>query len=100
MCLCLSLLQVCLPTVADALQNLFPVLVQLELGDFNFRRGNSERDGLAIALLAAHSLNVYDVFQAVDRCDLALAAFVCSAFDDYFVVFADGDGAHLLFKNV
>lgn len=50
---------------------------------------------MAVALLPRHSLDVHDVFEAVDGGDFALAAFVGAALDDHFVVFTDRDGADL-----
>ena len=89
------LLLVRLPSQADALQNLLPVLVELEFGNLDLAGGDPDGYALAVALLAAHTLDVNDVFEAVDGGDLALAAFVGAALDDDFVVFADGESADL-----
>ena len=82
----------------NPLQNLLTILIGLDLRDLEFAGCNADGYALAIALLARHALDVDDVFQAVDGDDLAFAAFVCAAFDDYFVVFADGDCADLLLE--
>ena len=77
--------------MANPLQDLLPILVQLELRDLKFAWGDANGHALTIALLARDSLDVHDVFEAVDGGDLAFTAFVAAAFDDDFVVFADGD---------
>lgn len=92
---CSPLLLVGFTSVADAFENALAVLVDFELGDFDLRWGNADGNGLAVGLLAADSLNVHDVFEAVDRCDLALAALVAAALNDDLVVLADRDGANL-----
>ena len=43
---------------------------------------------------------MYDIFETVDGDDLALAALVVTASDNYFVVFANRDGADLERVNV
>lgn len=87
----LRLLLVCLPSQADAFQNLLSVLVELEFGNLDLARGDADGDALAVALLATHTLDVHDVFEAIDGGDLALAALVGASLDDDLVVFADGD---------
>lgn len=42
------------------------------------------------------SLNVNDIFQAVDAGDFALASLVASTSDDNFVVLSDGNGADVV----
>lgn len=86
--------------MADALDDLLPVLVQLELGDLDLAGGDADGHTLAVALLAGDALDVDDVLQAVDGGDLALAALVAAALDDDFVVFAEGDRADLLILSV
>ena len=81
--------------MANPLQDLLPVLIQLHLRDFAFAGRDADLHALAVALLARDTLDVDDVFEAVDGGDFALAAFVRAALDDYFVVFADGDCADL-----
>ena len=92
--LCRPLLPL-LSTVADPLENLFPVLVQLQFCDLHLAGCNANGNALTIALLACDPLDVHDVFQAVYRSDLALTILVRTAFDYDFVVFADGDGSNL-----
>lgn len=82
--------------MADPLQNLLPVLVELELGHLDLAGRDADGHALAVALLTRHSLNVHDVLEAVDGGDLALTTLVRAALDDDFVVFAEGDGADLL----
>lgn len=65
-----------LPAVADALQNLLPVLVELELGDLALGRRDANGYCLAVGLFARDALDVDDVFETVDGGDLALAALV------------------------
>ena len=91
----LPLLLIRLPTQSNPLQDLLPILVRLDLGDLELAGGDADGDALAVALLAGDSLNVHDVFEAVDGDDLALAALVAAALDHHFVVFADGDCADL-----
>ena len=81
--------------MCNPLQNLLPILVRLDLGDLDLAGCDADGDALAVALLAGDSLDVHDVFEAVDGGDLAFAAFVAAAFDYDFVVFADGDCADL-----
>ncbi len=54
-----------------------------------------DQHALPVRLLARHALDVHHVFQAVDGRDGAFAAFVATAYDGDFVVFAYGDGADL-----
>ena len=79
----------------NPLQNLLPILIRLDLRDLDLARCDANGYRLAVALLAGDSLDMDKVFQTVDGDDLAFAAFVRAAFDDYFVVFADGDCADL-----
>jgi len=46
---------------------------------------------LAVGLLARYTLDVDDIFETVDGCDLSFAAFGGTSVDDDFVVFADRD---------
>lgn len=77
--------------MANPLQDLLPILVKLELCDFDFAGCDADGYALAVALLACDSLDVYDVFEAVYGDDLAFAALVATALDHDFVVLADGD---------
>jgi hypothetical protein len=92
---CLRLRLVRLPSLADTLEDLLPVLVEFELGDLDFAWCNADGYALAIALLAGDTLDVYDVLEAVDGDDLALTALVGATLDDDLVVLADGNCADL-----
>ena len=89
------LLLVRLATLRDALQDLLPVLVHLQLGDLDLAGRNTDGHALAVGLLTRDALDVDDVLEAVDGGDLALAALVGATLDDNLVVFADGDRADL-----
>lgn len=90
-----------LPTLSDSLEDLFSVLVELQLGDDDLRRVHAEGHGLAVGLLPRHALDVDQVFQTVDGHYFSLAAFVAASHNGDFVVFADGDGADLdVYKNM
>ena len=94
--LCLGpLLLVDLTASSDALQDLLPVLVELELGDFDLGRCDANWDGLAVGLLARDTLDVHNILQAVDGGDLSLAALVAAALDNDLIVLADRDSADL-----
>lgn len=84
-----------LATLSDSLQDLFSVLVELELCDDDFAWVDADGNGLAVGLLAGHSLNVDEELQSVDRCDFALTAFVGASDDSDLVVFSDGNAANL-----
>jgi len=58
---------------------------------------DTQRHALARHLLARDALDVDDVFQTVDRRDLALLILVCAADDGDLVIFPDGDAADLSF---
>lgn len=97
--LCLPL-AVRLPTLTYPLQNVLPVLVQLELCDDALWRSNTDGDWLAVRLFACDSLDVYDVFETVDGSNFALTTLVRASWDDDFVVFADRNGADLKIAGV
>lgn len=89
------------PELAAALgagEDVIAVLVGLELGDDDVGGVDAEGDGLARGLVAGDALDVDNVFEAVDRGDLALAALVGAADDGDLVVLADGDRADLLMR--
>lgn len=92
---CLSLLRVDLPAGLDALKQALTVLVDLELGDLDLAGVDTDGDGLAVGLLTGDTLDVDDIFQAVDGDDLALTALVGATGDDDLVVFSYGDCANL-----
>ena len=95
----LSSLPLLLPSLPQPLENLLTILIQLQFGNYDFTRRNSQRYALPVRLLARHSLNVDHVFETVDRCDFAFAAFVAAACDEDFVVAAEGDGSDLLMER-
>lgn len=84
-----------LTALSDALQNLFAVLVQLELGDDNLRGVDGDRDALAVGLLTDDTLNVNAPLETVDGGDLSFTSLVGAAHNGDLVVLADGDGANL-----
>lgn len=57
---------------------------------------HTKRNTLTIRLLAVDTLDMNEVFEAVDGNDFAFAAFIAAADDGDFVVFADGDGSDLV----
>lgn len=80
----------------DALNDLFPVLVELELGDLDLARSDTKRHRLAVGLLTLHTLDVDHILETVDRRDLALATLVGATLDDDLVTLGDWDGAHVV----
>jgi hypothetical protein len=54
---------------------------------------------LSVDLLARDTLNVDDVFESVDRGNLALATLQRTTRDDNFIVLSDRDGADLEAQN-
>ncbi len=79
----------------DAGQDVLAVLVQLELGDNDVAGVDAEGNALTAGLVAGDTLNMDDVFEAVDRGDLALLVLVEAANDLDLVVLADGDAPDL-----
>ena len=77
--------------MSNPLQYLLPILIELELRDLAFARCDADGYALAIAFFASDALDVDDVLEAVYGNDLAFTAFVAAAFDDYFIVFANGN---------
>ena len=71
------------------------VLVELQFGDDYLRWCNADADRLTVNLLAGDALDVHDVFETVDRCDLALTTLQSATSDNNLVVLANGDGADL-----
>jgi hypothetical protein len=80
-----------LPPLADPLQNLLPILVELQLVDNDLTRVHADRHGLAVRLLPRDALDVNEIFETVHGGDFAFSAFVGAADNCDFVVFADGD---------
>lgn len=85
-----------LTALALPLQDPLAVLVELELGDDDVGGREADGDSLAVGLVAGEALDVDDVFETVDRGDLALTALVGSPNNGDLVVLADGNGADLL----
>lgn len=81
--------------MADSLENVLSILVELEFADDNLARVNANLDRLAVRLLTRHSLDVNEVFQTVDRGDLAFSALVGATNDGDFVVLPDGHASNL-----
>lgn len=52
-----------LPALGYSGENVFAILVQLQFCDDNLRRGDTDGDRLAIALLAGETLDVYDPYK-------------------------------------
>ena len=84
-----------LPPVPDPLQDVFSILVDLQLRHHHFTRRHADGHRLPVRLLPHHALDVDDVLKPVHGCDFALATLVGAARDEDFVVFAEGDGADL-----
>ena len=85
-----------LTSLRNALQQLFTVLVHVELGDDDLRGGDTERNALAVRLLADNTLDVDNPLETVDAGDLALTALVGATDNGDLVVLADGDGTDLV----
>lgn len=79
----------------DAGQDVLTVLVELELGDDHVAGVDAEGHALAGGLVAGDTLNVDDVFETVDRGDLALLVLVEATNNLNLVVLADGDAPDL-----
>lgn len=84
-----------LPALTATLQNLLPVLVQLQLVDDHLGGSDGNRHALAVGLLAGDALDVDAVLQTVDGSDLALTALVDTSSNGDFVILADRDGLDL-----
>ena len=80
--------------LALALQQCYPVLVKLELGDDHVRGVDADLDGSAVGLFAGEA-DVDDVFAAVHGGNLALAALLAAADNGDLIILADGEGADL-----
>ena len=92
-------LRLLFPPLLDPLKYILPILVNLQLCNYDLAWRYAHRYARPIRLLFCDSLNVDDIFETIDGGDLALAAFVGTADDGNFVVFADGDGADLREKG-
>ena len=70
-----------LPALSNPLQDILPILIQLQLDDLHLARVNANRHSLPVRLVFRDALDVDDVFETVDGCDFAFAAFVAAACD-------------------
>lgn len=68
-----------------------PVLVELEAGDNDVGRVDANHDGLSVALLPVHTLDVDHPLLAVDLHDLSLTTLVGSTNNEDLIILADGD---------
>lgn len=94
LCLCLQLL-LDLAAVLDALQYVLTILIELQLGNDDLRRVDTDGDRLAGGLVLGDTLDVDDVFETIDGGDLAFSALVGASDYDDFVVLADWDRSDL-----
>ena len=84
-------LSLSLSPLRNPLQYVLTVLIKLQLRNNDLAGMDTDGNALAIGFLARYSLDVDDVFEAVDGGDGAFAAFVRTADYGDFVVFADWD---------
>ena len=84
-----------LTALSDARKERFTVLINVQVGDDQIRRGKSNRNILAVGLLADHALNVNNVLQTVDGGDAALTALLGAPGDGDGIVDTKGNGANL-----
>ena len=78
-----TLLQLLLSAFSNALQNTFPVFIHLQFRDDAFARVDTNGYRLAVGLFTGDTLDVNDVFEAVDRGDFAFSTFVGASDDGY-----------------
>ena len=96
MCLLLiSPLSLLLSPLRNPFQYALAILIKLQLRNNDLAGMDANGNALAIGFLARYSLDVDDVFEAVDGGDGAFTAFVRAADYGDFVVFADWDRADL-----
>jgi hypothetical protein len=79
----------------DALQDALAVLVELQLGDDDVAGVDADGNAGAGGLVTGDALNVDDIFETVDRGDLALLVLVGTTDDRNLIILADGDRANL-----
>lgn len=82
-----------------ALEEGLTVLVELERGDDDVGRGDTDGDGGTGTLLAVNAVDVDDPLLAVNLGDLALTALVCAADNLDLVILANRDRAGLLLQE-
>jgi len=78
-----------------ALENGLTVLVELQLGDDDLGGVDADWDGLKVGLLVGDTLNVDNVFETVDRGDLALLALVVPTDNGNLIILADWYASNL-----
>jgi len=71
------------------------VFVELQLRNHDLGWGDANGNRLAVNLFAGDTLDVDNVFETVNGCDLSLTALQGAPSNDDFVVLTDGDGADL-----
>jgi len=69
------------------------VFVELQLRNHDLGWGDANGNRLAVNLFAGDTLDVDNVFETVNGCDLSLTALQGAPSNDDFVVLTDGDGA-------
>lgn len=79
-----------------ACEYVLAIFVEFELVNHDIGRVDAQRDALAGGFVAGNALDVNDVFQTIDRGDLALTAFVGTTNDGDLVILADGDTADIV----
>jgi hypothetical protein len=72
-----------------------PVLVNLQAGDNDVGRVDTNHDRLSVSLLPVHTLDVDDPLLAVHLHDLALPPGVGASNDEDLIILADGNGTGL-----
>ena len=75
------------------LQDGLPVGVELQVGDDDVGRVDTDLDGGTVGLVGGDSLNVDDPLLSVDLDDLALLALVLASDNQDLVVLSDGHGS-------
>ena len=84
-----------LTTLADSLEDLLSVFIELQLGDDNLAGVNTDRYALTVRLLSADSFNVNEVLQSVDGGDFSFSTLLRSTNHSYFVVLSDRNASNL-----
>merc|ERR1719491_1878932 len=76
----------------------FPVLIQLDLGDHDLRRVDTDLHRLSVCLLTSHALDEDAELLPVATHHLALTIMVATAEDHYLVVLTDGEGPNIVLR--
>ena len=77
-------------------QDCFAVFVEVQLGDDDLRRVNSNLDGLARGLVTSDLVDMNHVFLTVYGQYFTLATFESSSDNNYFVIFSDGHRSNVV----